>query len=89
MGYIGKFEVQFSPSGDILTSNTIKMIFNNHAWNGGIWTTPTSQLSDPLVCMINYIRVACSFTLSPLTVTMNVNPASINNGQSNMITLDT
>ena len=65
------------------------MIFNNHAWNGGIWNTPTSQLSDPLVCMINYIRVGCSFTLSPLTVTMNVNPASINNGQSNIITLDT
>ena len=65
------------------------MIFNNHAWNGGIWSTPNSATSDPLVCLINYVRVACTYILSPLTVTMNVNPATINNGQSNMITIDT
>lgn len=65
------------------------MIFNNHAWNGGIWSTPNSLTSDPLVCMINYVRVSCTFTLSPLTVTMNVNPASINSATINTITLDT
>ena len=39
--------------------------------------------------MINYIRVACTYTLAPLTVTMDVSPAGITNGQNNIITLDT
>jgi len=65
------------------------MTLNNHAWNGGIWTTPNSVISDPLVCMINLIRVACTYTLSPIVVTMDVSPAGITNGQNNVITLDT
>lgn len=89
VGYIGKFELQFSPSGDVLSATSIRLIFNNHAWNGGLWTTPNAVTSDPLVCLINSIRVGCSYTLSPLTVTMNVSPAGITNGQINTITLDT
>lgn len=72
----------------MLTAGSIILIFNNHAWNNGIWSTPTGA-TDPLVCMINYVRVACTFTLSPLTVTMDVNPATINFGQKNILTLDT
>jgi hypothetical protein len=61
----------------------------DHAWNGGIWTTPNSAISDPMVCMINYVRVGCTFTLSPLTVTLNVSPAGITANQNNIILLDT
>jgi hypothetical protein len=39
--------------------------------------------------MINYIRVACTYTLTPLTVTMSVAPAGLTNAQNNIITLDT
>lgn len=87
-GYIGKFEIQFNPSSDVLPSQSIKLIFNNHAWNGGVWSTPNGA-TDPMVCMINYIRVDCTYTLTPLTVTMNVSPAGITSGQNNIITLDT
>jgi hypothetical protein len=65
------------------------MTLNNHPWNGGVWSTPNSVTTDPLVCMINYVRVACTYTLSPLVVTMNVSPASLSLAQNNMITLDT
>ena len=88
-GYVGKFEIEFSPSSDILTSNSIKLILNDHAWNGGVWTTPNAVASDPLVCMINFIRVACTYSLSPMTVTMEVSPAGITNAQNNILTLDT
>ena len=39
--------------------------------------------------MINRIRVACTYTLAPLVVTMDVAPAGITNAQNNIITLDT
>jgi hypothetical protein len=73
----------------VLTAYQIKLILNNHAWNGGYWTTPNNVVSDPLVCLINYIRVPCTYTLSPFTVIMNVSPAGITNNQNNIITLDT
>lgn len=79
----------FNPSGDVLSAYQIKLVLNNHAWNGGYWSTPNQLATDPLVCMINYVRVACTYTLSPLTVTMSVSPAGITNGQNNIITLDT
>lgn len=87
--YVGPLELLFNPSADVLSSQNIKLILNNHAWNGGVWSTPNSVTSDPLVCMINRIRVSCTYTLSPLAVTMNVSPAGITNGQNNLITLDT
>ena len=89
VNYVGKFEIEFNPSSDILASNKIKLTLNNHKWNGGIWTTPNSVVTDPMVCMINRIRVGCTYTLSPLTVTMDVAPAGITNGQPNIVTLDT
>lgn len=89
INYIGKFEMVFNPSGDVLSAYQIKLILNNHAWNGGYWSTPNQLATDPLVCMINYVRVACTYTLSPLTVTMSVSPAGITNAQNNIITLDT
>lgn len=89
VGYVGKFEFIFNPSGDVLVAYQIKVVLNNHAWNGGIWSTPNAVVSDPMVCMINYVRVPCTYTLSPLTVTMNVSPAGIISNQNNIITLDT
>lgn len=66
------------------------MIMNNHPWNGGFWTTPNNLLSDPLVCLLNWVRVACTFTLSPLNVLLNVQPAGLNSGGiNNTIVLDT
>lgn len=88
-GYVGKFEFIFNPSGDVLTAYQIKVVLNSHAWNGGYWTTPNQAVTDPLVCMINYVRVPCTYTLSPLTVTMNVSPAGIIFNQNNIVTLDT
>ena len=79
----------FTPTSDVLVAYQIKLVLNNHAWNGGIWTTPNSVTSDPMVCFINYVRVPCTYTLSPLTVTMSVSPAGITSGQNNIITLDT
>jgi len=67
----------------------MRVVLNNHAWNGGVWTTPNGAGSLPLVCMINYIRVSCTYTLSPLTVTMDVSPAGLVSSQDNIITLDT
>lgn len=81
--------MKINPSNDVLTSYQIKLILNNHAWNTGIWTTPNLVATDPLVCMINYVRVPCTYTLSPLTVTMSVSPAGITSNQENVITLDT
>ena len=73
----------------MLSSNKIKLTLNNHAWNGGIWTTPNSVTTDPLVCMINRIRVGCTYTLSPLEVTLDVAPAGLTGSQNNILTLDT
>jgi hypothetical protein len=39
--------------------------------------------------MINYVRVPCTYTLSPMTVILNVSPAGIVSNQNNIITLDT
>lgn len=89
VGYVGKFEVIFNPSGDVLVAFQIRLILNNHAWNGGFWTTPNQVVGDPMVCMINYVRVPCTYTLTPLTVTMNVSPAGIISNQDNTITIDT
>jgi hypothetical protein len=89
VGYVGKFELIFNPSGDVLVAYQIKLVLNNHAWNGGYWTTPNQVATDPLVCLINYVRVPCTYTLLPLTVTMNVSPAGIISNQDNVITLDT
>lgn len=79
----------FNPSSDVLVAFQIKLILNNHAWNGGYWSTPNQVVTDPMVCLINYVRVPCTFTLSPLAVTMNVSPAGIIANQDNIITLDT
>ena len=46
-------------------------------------------MNDPLVCLINGKRVDCSHTLAPLIVTMDVDPAGLNSGSDNLITLDT
>jgi hypothetical protein len=62
---------------------------NNHNWNGGFWSTPNQVTTDPLVCQLNYIRVACTYTLSPLTVIMNVSPAGMTLSSNNIIILDT
>ena len=88
-GYTGKFEFIMKPSSDVVSANKITITFNNHVWNGGVWTTPTNALTDALVCMINYIRVDCTFTLAPLTITMNVSPAGIVMNQENLFTFDT
>lgn len=89
VGYVGKYEIMFNPTSDVLVAYQIKLILNNHAWNGGFWTTPNAVTTDPMVCLINYIRVPCTFTLSPLTVIMNVSPAGLVASQNNIITLDT
>ena len=62
---------------------------NNHAWNGGIWTTPNNAVTDPMVCILNNVRVPCTYTLSPLIVTLDVSPAGITPGQNNKLHLDT
>lgn len=61
--------------------------FLNHRWNGGIWTTPNQNLNDPLVCFINSIRVRCSYTLSPLKVTLTA--SNLASGSVNSITITT
>ena len=86
---MGKFELMFQPTSDILSSSKIILTLNNHAWNGGIWTTPNSNTADPMVCMINRVRVGCTYTLSPLEVTLDVTPAGLTSGQNNILTLDT
>ena len=63
------------------------MILPDHSWNEGIWTTPSNAATDPMVCKINQQRVACTYTLSPLTVLMDV--SGINSGTDNEIILDT
>lgn len=73
----------------MLVAYQIKLILKNHAWNGGYWTTPNQVATDPMVCLINYVRVPCTYTLLPLTVTMDVSPAGIIYNQDNVITLDT
>lgn len=31
----------------------IRVIFHDHPWNTGKFTTPNNALTDPLVCMLN------------------------------------
>lgn len=85
--YIGKFVIKFQPSSDSLTAETIKVTLPDHSWNGGIWTTPNDDPTDPLVCKINQERVVCTYTLNPLTVTLEA--SGINSGADNEIILDT
>lgn len=63
--------------------------FHDHPWNGGKFTTPNGVVADPLVCKLNRKRVDCTYTLNPMVVTMNVNPAGLSAGTDNYITLDT
>ena len=81
--------MRFTPSSTTITSSKIRVILNNHPWNGGIWTTPNNLVTDPLVCMLNGKRVACTYTLAPLNILMDVQPAGIVSGTSNFITFNT
>lgn len=42
-----------------------------------------------MVCILNSVRVPCTFTLSPLVVILDVSPAGITSGQDNRLALDT
>ena len=81
VGYVGKFEMSFIPSGASAVTNTatIKLGLYPHPWNGGYWSTPNQVVTDPLVCYLNSYRVACTYTLSSsiLMVTMTVTGVSI------------
>ena len=87
VGYIGKFVIKFRPSTESLAAQSIKVTLPDHNWNGGYWTTPNNVATDPMVCKINQQRVVCTYTLSPLIVTLEAE--GINSGTDNEITLDT
>lgn len=93
VGYVGKFEMSFIPSGAPAVTNTatIKLGLYPHPWNGGYWSTPNQVTTDPLVCFLNGNRVACTYTLSSsiLMVTMTVTGVSITQSNENYIVLDT
>jgi hypothetical protein len=81
--------MKFTPSASAVTSSKIRVILNNHPWNGGIWTTPNNALTDALVCLLNGKRVACTFTLAPLNILMDVQPAGMVSGITNYISFNT
>ncbi len=81
--------MKFTPSTQTAASSKIRVILNNHPWNGGFWTTPNNVVTDALVCLLNGKRVACTYTLSPLNILMDVQPAGILSGSTNYITFDT
>jgi hypothetical protein len=93
VGYVGKFEMSFIPSGASAVTNTatIKLGLYPHPWNSGFWSTPNLVTTDPLVCYLNTNRVACTYTLasSILMVTMTVTGVSITQANENYIVLDT
>jgi hypothetical protein len=73
----------------VLSAYYLNVILNNHAWNGGYWSTPNQVATDPLVCFVNYFRVPCTYTLSPLNILMNISSAGLISNQQNIITIDT
>lgn len=83
--------MKFRPSLSSISTpaSKIRVYFHDHPWNGGKFTTPNNNVADPLVCKLNYKRVACTYTLNPLNILMNVEPAGLNTGSDNVITLDT
>jgi len=58
-----------SPSATTITK--VRVYFHDHPWNGGVFSTPNNS-SDPLVCKLNQKRVACTYTLNPLNILMNI-----------------
>lgn len=73
----------------MLSAYYLNVILNNHAWNGGYWSTPNQVTTDPLVCLVNYFRVPCTYTLSPLNILMDISSAGLISNQQNIITIDT
>jgi hypothetical protein len=82
--------MKFRPSSSSVSTpaSKIRVYFHDHPWNGGKFTTPTSA-ANPLVCKLNRKRVGCTYTLNPLDILMNIDPAVLNSGSDNIITLDT
>lgn len=87
VNYIGSFIARFRPSSASLAATKITLELPNHSWNGGIWTTPNGVATDPMVCFINTQRVACTYTLAPLKVTMTAQ--NLISGSDNKITITT
>ena len=67
----------------------IRVYMHDHPWNSGRWTTPSDNINDPLVCLINRKRVPCTYTLNPLSVLLDISVIGLNTGSNNLITLDT
>ena len=83
--------MKFRPSSSAISTpaSKIRVYFHDHPWNGGKFTTPNNNVADPLVCKLNRKRVACTYTLNPLSILMNIDPAGLNTGSDNIISLDT
>jgi len=66
VNYIGRVFFDFIST----TSLTIdlKIYFGDHRYNTGFWSTPNQLDTDPVVCMLNNARFACSPTNSPLNI---------------------
>lgn len=55
-----------------------------------MFTTPGNVATDPLVCMINDVRVDCTYTLTSSLFKIEIQTQqTLNSGTDNLITLDT
>ncbi len=91
VNYIGRLEMKFRPSSSAVSTpaTKIRVYFHDHPWNGAKFTTPNNNVADALVCKLNRKRVGCTYTLNPFDILMNIDPAGLNTGSDNIITLDT
>ena len=88
-GYIGKLSIIFRPTSDALTSTSILIQLPKHQWNSAMFTTPGNVATDPLVCLINNVRVVCTYTLTSTMFEIELETQQLNSGTDNEITLDT
>lgn len=85
MGYFGHLLIKFRPvvSNSVSIGYFLKFTFTNDFY------PYSNQLNLPLSCTINSVRLPCTYTLMPFTVTISQVTNMINLGSDNFVNITT